>query len=457
MSHRIGTDAIDRFTLLDAEGEPILLETFTADAAYGVTTWEVSELGAGMYQLTVPITASGAYYLRLLGETFFQVHEFSLLADDIETGESITEYFTILDVDGLYVEGAVITVDAAYDPGAGEFAPIISEIGNGLYSATWSADSAGVYTLRLLATLPDPDEPQRFEFEHYVAAPVAEVSPFTAPIGTTLDDLVRGVAMACKDYHDVEATDDAPDGSSWPDYEELAGKPAKTFKGANLFVLAAADTANVGRSVRTVDSVEGTLLLARPLPGAVRVGDTGYLTDLESSGFSRRAYIRSINSTIKSAFPFALRDANWTMTSVLDGAAPWLSVPEELTHISMVSFPLYSDAAPTIIPFTEYGDGDGWTWDAANDRLQINSPYRDAAHNAYLSIRGYGRWPDLVDGSDVTGVDYEWIVHQTAGMLILSLRDPRRQSEAAMHFNRADALRLKASTAVIPNTIQIRP
>jgi hypothetical protein len=110
-----------------------------------------------------------------------------------------------------------------------------------------------------------------------------------------------------------------------------------------------------------------------------------------------------------------------------------------------------------LIPFTEYGDGDGWFWDAANDRLQINSPYRDTAHNAYLSIRGYGRWGELVDGSDVTGIDYEWLVEATAAQLILSLRDNRRQSEAAMHFNRADALRIKASTAIMPNTVQIRP
>lgn len=459
MSHLLGTDAVDRFTLLDSEGVAIEGETFTIDAAYGPTavTETVTELGNGMYQLTVPISASGAYYLRLVGDTSGQIHEFSLLTDEAEVGDTLTDYFTILDADGALVVGATLTVDAAYDPGGASFAPTLLEIGNGLYSATWGADSAGVYTLRVLATLPDPDEPQIFEFEHVVLAIVAEVSPLTAPIGTTLDDIIRGVAMACRDYYEVEATTDAPDGTSFPDADNLSGKPAKTFKGADLFVLEAADTVNVGRHVRTIDSVDGALLFARPLPGVIRTGDVAYLTDLESTGNSRRQYRTEINSRIKSSFPFALRDAAWTFTAVFDACAPYLTPPEEFTHISLVSFPLYSDAAPTVIPFAEYADGDGWTWDAAHDRLQINTPYRDAAHNAYLTIRGYGRWPDLVEGTDITGVDYEWLVHATAGMLVLATRDPRRQSEAAMHFNRADALRIKASTSIMPNTVMVRP
>jgi hypothetical protein len=455
----IGTIAVDRFTLVDAEGAYITLETFAADASFGPDTidWLVTELADGLYELAVTIPVRGSYYLRLLGGGSGQIHEFTTVADDYEVGDTITDYFTILDSDGAYVTGATLTVDATYDPSGTTFGPTTAEIGSGLYSISWGADSAGAYTARVIATLDPPEEPQLFEFEHIVVVPVAVSSPFATPIGTTLEDLIQGVAVACHDYKLVIATSDAADGATWPDRRRLGARAAKTFKGSLLYVLEAAVSANVGQEAYVIDSVSGALQLDVPLPGAVRVGDRGYVTNLESVGFDRDTYIFQLNSRIKSSFPFALRDAAWTFTDVLDAEAPYLTPPEDFTHISVVSFPLYSGSMPTLIPFTEYGDGDGWFWDAANDRLQINSPYRDAAHNAYLSIRGYGRWEDLVDGSDVTGVDYEWLVDAAAGMLILSTGDPRRQSEAAMHFNRADALRIKASTSVMPNTVQIRP
>lgn len=459
MAHRIGDTAVDRFTVLDAEGTVITGETFTVDASFGPASIAATftELGDGMYEETFPITASGMYYVRAVGTITGQVHEMSLITDETVVGETITYYFTILDADGAYVDGVPLAVEAAYDPSGANFGPTTTEIGDGLYAITWVADSNGVYTARVLATLDAPDEPQRFEFEHFVAAVVAAVSPFIAPIGTTLDDLIRGVAVACKDYYGVRATSDAPDGSTWPDRNRLGGRPAKMFKGSLLFVLEAADAANVGEEIYVTDSVSGALQFEFPLPGAVRTGDRGYVLNLESTGFSRDQYIEEINSRIKSAFPFALRDAAWTFTDVFNAELPYVTPPEEFTHISVINFPLYSGAAPTMIPMTEYPDGDGWFWDGSNDRLVINSPYRDAAHNGYLSIRGYGRWDDLASGSDVTGIDYEWLVHATAGMLILSVRDARRQSEAAMHFNRADALRIKASTSLLPNTVQIRP
>ena len=73
-----------------------------------------------------------------------------------------------------------------------------------------------------------------------------------------------------------------------------------------------------------------------------------------------------------------------------------------------------------------------------------------------LTIRGFGRWAALEDGSDVTGIDRQWLVEMTAGLMIQSLRDARRLSEAAMHVNRADGYLPKAITQLPANTIKIR-
>ena len=64
MAHLIGTTHVDRFTLLDSSGDPILGETFTADQVRDpqddLFAWEASELGNGLYEVRFEIDYAGS-------------------------------------------------------------------------------------------------------------------------------------------------------------------------------------------------------------------------------------------------------------------------------------------------------------------------------------------------------------------------------------------------------------
>ena len=122
MAHLIGTQGIDRFTVVDPEGNLIEGETFTADAVYGpddgIFEYTVTELGAGLYQVTWDLDLAGTYYLRVVTDTLdpFQVYEFEVRTDELEVGDTALHYFTLRDDDGNYYGGSTVTVSAAYDP-----------------------------------------------------------------------------------------------------------------------------------------------------------------------------------------------------------------------------------------------------------------------------------------------------------------------------------------------------
>jgi len=464
----VGTLQVDRFTVIDSEGTRILGATFSDDQNIapdsGNIAYTVTELGGGLYELSYPIDAEGTYYLRLVTTTIDppQIYEFSLRTAPPLVGETVLEYFTVRDDDGDYCTGCAITPDATYDPAGQPFTPITDDLGDGLYRVSWTADQAGVYTVRLVAPLADMgDEDQLFEIEVRVeSAAVVEPTPFLVIHGASRDDLVRDVALLCRDYYDVVATGDALDGSTWPDDLGLAARSPKMFKGASLFVLSAANADNVGKEVRVLDSVSNALALTPALPGPVRRGDVAYLTNIESAGFPRQTYVAQINARIGGIFPNALREAVWTFTAdddaLFDATAPYLRPPPEFTHITSVAYP--SGAwTPTEQEIPMEGNWRaGWYWDSSNDRIVIQGGYAAAADGHEIIIRGFGRWPALLTDSDTTGVDREWLTEMTAGVMIQGLRDARRLSEAAMHVNRADALRGKVTTQLPANTIRIR-
>jgi hypothetical protein len=459
----VGTTQVDRFTVVDSEGTLIAGETFTADQVIGpdggAFTYTVSEVSDGMYQVSVPFVLAGVHYLRLItdGLTPFQVYEFQWNTEDYLAGDTVTTYFTLRDDDGNFYGGSTVTVEIAADPSGASFVPIITDLDNGLYRITWGTATAGVHTLRLSADLVDVgDDPQRFEFEERVLAVAVVVPVLVSPIGSTLDELVRRVALACKDYLNVMSTEDSVDAQTWMDGLQLSARSPKSFKGASLYVWQATDPDNVGREVRIRDSVDGGLVLTPPLASPPRTGDRAYVTNLESTGFTRDTYVEQINAHIEDLFPNYTVPAYWSFPDAFSAESPFLTPPVEFTHIASIAYPVPGDPGNLVeIPYAaEYMDG--WRWDEYADRLIIGGRYRDHAHSAFFQIRGFGPHPPLTSADDQTSIDSEFLVQTVAADMIMSLRDPRRQAEGAWHANRADALRVKAIRMLPPGTIRIR-
>jgi hypothetical protein len=464
MAHLLGETHRDRFTIIDSEGTYLTGAVLESDRSYdpdgGTVDYAVGELGNGLYEIVWELDHVGYYYVRLVttNVTPFQVFEFQVRTDDPEVGDTVTNYFTVRDDDGQFFGGAPITVLDTYDPNGATFAMTITDLADGLYQADFQATYPGVYSFRLQADLSEiGDDPQIFEFDQRVLPLEATgETPFMPAYGPSLDELVRDVALLCRDLHDTRATEDAPDASHWIDRGSLVGRSPKTFKGASLFVMSAASDANLGYETTVVDSADGVLTLSPALPSVPRRGDTAYLTNLESTGFPRQTYVNQINAHILQAFPNDLRPAVWTFTDRFDAASPYLIPPKEFTHLYDVAYPssLYSPLEEHM-PMTDRNRS-GWYWDWASERIVIQGAYAAAVHGSLLTIRGFGRWEALTTNTETTGVDRQWLTSITAGDMIISLRDPKRMSEGAMRLNRADGFHVKMAISLPDGVIRIR-
>lgn len=464
MAHLLGETHRDRFTIINDEGGYLTGATLVSDRSYdpdgGTVDYAVGELGNGLYEVVWELDHVGLYYVRLVTTniTPYQVFEFSVRTDDPEVGDTVTNYFTIRDDDGNFFGGAPVTVIDTYDPAGEAFAVLITDLADGLYQAEFQATMPGIYSFRLSADLSEVgDDPQLFEFDQRVLPLVATgETPFMPAFGPSLDELVRDVALLCRDLYDVRCTEDAPDASHWVDRGALVGRSAKMFKGASLFVTSAASDENVGVETTVVDSVDGVLTLSPALPSIPRRGDTAYLTNLESAGFPRQTYINQINAHILQAFPNDLRPAIWTFPDRFDAATPYLIPPQEFTHLYDVSWPsfLYSPLEEHM-PMTDRNRA-GWYWDWAREAIVIQGGYAAAVHGQPITIRGFGRWEALEHGTEQTGIDRQWLTSITAGDMIISLRDPKRMSEGAMRLNRADGFHVKMAMNLPDGVIRIR-
>lgn len=474
MTHLLGVTHYDRFTVLDGEGNLITGLSFEVDQVYapdgGTFPWTISELTAGMYQVSWVLQAVGTYYLRLTTDQVpgfaLSVYEFEKVTDDIEILEEVVHYFTVRDDDGAYYSTAPIFPGLSVDPVGQAFSSYVVTLGEGLYRLHYTPDRPGVYSLRLDVNLSAiGDDPQTFEFEDRVVQAVSQPTALLPVHGSSLDDLVRAVALLCRDLRDTTATADT-DATAWR-ARDLSAMSSKTIKGSNLFIVSAAIDALVGTEGFVIDSNDHTLSFADPLAAPPRRGDRGYLTNLESQGFLRQTYVNAINDQIQNAFPIHLTPAQWTFgqdelteaertNALFDPAAPFITPGYEFTHIYGVSYPSPGYAPyETHIPYDDK-DRAGWWWDGANNRIVIGGGYRGGANGGMVQIRGYGAAPRLLGNTEQTSVSRKWLTEMTAGALIISLRDNRRMAEGQNHINRADAWLPELVTMVEPGTVRIR-
>jgi hypothetical protein len=453
-----GADYVDYFTLVDSEGTPITGETFTADKNIGpgdtTIDFTITEVGGGVYRMGW-ILVEGNSYLRIVTDTADprQIYEFEVHTGAYDVGDTITDHFTLLDLEGNYIGGEAFTGDTVIGPNDEAFAYDIVDLGDGLYRVQWEADAIGVYFLKLSTTT--FVQQQVFEFEEFVLAAFIDLpSPLEPVTGSSLDELVRAVAVQCGDYLRTRATQTSLQADTWTDELNCAVRSPKYFQGASFFCTNAAIADNIGIERRVRDSFDNGVYVTPALPGTPVAGDSGYFTNLNSQGFTRDTYVEQINSAIASIFPEHLVPAAWEFPDVFDGTVGYVEPPIEFTHLYAVQYP-YSGCLIDV-PFNQYPDQPGWWWDAARQRLWLGGEYLRSANGAAITIFGFGRDQPLVESTDMTSVSHEWIVESCAAVLIMSLHDARRMAEAMAHKNNADALRLKTATTTPPNTLRIR-
>jgi hypothetical protein len=377
---------------------------------------------------------------------------------DFSQGDTVRDYITVVDAGQQPVLGCTFTVVQTIDPDEDDFGLTIVEVGSGVYRVSFVAGKTGTYYWNII-TATGPEFPQQFE-NTFVISPLLTfgVAIGVAATGVTLLDLVRMVATELGDFLEVVAT--APsDASTFTDELRLAAISPSVLKGSALTVVAPSTSLNYGLNRRILDSSEDATLLTLkpPLPANISTGDVAWITNLHSRGFWLSQYASAINTVVVESFPGHAVPLSYTYPDVFSGADPAIPLPQQMTHVYAVRA-TNSEGTTQPVPLASWNTlgGPGWSFDASAGTIVIGDPYRCGMEGWQVTILGYGRAATLLNYSDVTTVDPEFIVNKAAASLRWSKGDQKRFPEAANFQSRSDLTMVKSFTMHEPNTIRVR-
>jgi hypothetical protein len=382
---------------------------------------------------------------------------------DFNQGDTVRDYFTVLDDAGSPVLGVEWSAGSTVAPDGGDFDLTISEVGSGVYKVEFLADQLGLYYYRVDSQDIDPTYSYEEEFT------IGVLSLYGAAVGAgasgnTLLDLVEQVATAVGDFKRVVATTaGASDGSTFPDAKRLAALSSSALKGAALMIVSPASSDNYMQDVRVADNDEDNqiLTLIPSLPAQVLVGDVGILTNLHSRGFWWDQYLSAINQAISRMQGIHSVTVDYTYPEVFSVADPTIPTPQHMTHVHTVEVFSSIDGYGTqkyVVPFSDQNNPNvsGWTYDYAAQRVVFHGYYGQVGDGWSVRLVGYGRPAPLVNPTDYTTVNAGWIVPYAASILRTGTGDQKQLATASMLFNNADMMLTAGVTIMEPNTIRIR-
>ena len=374
-------------------------------------------------------------------------------------GDVVRDYLTLLDPAGDPILNATWATLQTDDPDEEDFFLSVDHIGNGTYKVEFTANKAGTYYFSITTVGLTPEQ----VFENTIAVDALGVSGAvigTAAYGPTLDELIEMTATRLGDFKKIIATDNgAADGTSFIDNFRLAAIPSASLKGANLTIVSPTDSPNYQYQTRVKDSSESsTLLTLEPgFPSIVLTGTVAQLTNLQSRGFWRSQYVDAINVAQSDAFPNHLVPLSYTYPVAFTDQDPVIPLPTHVTHVHTVqAWDAYGDIRT--IPGADQNSplSHGWTFNEATGRITIGYPYLHEIVGRHIHLLGYGRPAPLVNPTDRTTVDAQWIAERAANLLRLGMGDQKRLAEASMFENQADRDILKIITFTEPGTIRVR-
>lgn len=379
---------------------------------------------------------------------------------DFSVGQTIRDYFTIQDSSGVNLTGVTWNVGSTEDPNGDPFTATVTEIGDGVYYVTLFPDTEGIWYYRIDSTNITPAQSFEESFIVEAAAPTANLTIGAAADGPTLNDLIMATAVRNSDFLEVEATQPGSiDGTSFQDELRLAAIPSQSLKGASITIISPDTSDNYLIERRVSDSSEDTqvLTITPAFPAQVQAGEVAWITNLLSQGSWRSQYKNAINEAIASAYPSNLVRVEYTHPDPWDQDNPYITLDASITHIYGVRVD-DGTTDPTLIPQSAQNISvyPGWFYDFGLGQLGLSGDFRYAANGATVSVLGYGRSPVLVDATDRTSVDREWIVFYAAEIVKGGKGDQKLMAQASRMENRADIVRPKIITGLEPNVLQIR-
>jgi hypothetical protein len=372
-------------------------------------------------------------------------------------GDTIRDYFTVLDESDVPIAGLTVTMISTLVNGETTFMGA-TEVGGGTYYVQFSPDVPGNYYY-LLSVNSDPV--QYFENNFDVDGPVETSTELALASGTTtLEELIYGVATEVGDLRVLKATEaGGSDGGSFIDRIRGSAMPSEALRGANAWV-ATADSGNYWQETRitSYDGNTNAFTVSPNFPSAIQENEVIWLTNIYSKGFWRQQYIDAINSSVKKFTGINAVPLNYTITGLTYGETAEIARPDALTHIYGVTMWGYDDTTPYDIPMAPQNRSDlaGWSYDYATKQIRLRSFSWVPREIETIRILGFGSEGGMTLPTDTTRASYALIVPDAAARLLRGKGDPRLLANAAQTQSMADTWFPASTTQYPPNTLSVR-
>lgn len=327
------------------------------------------------------------------------------------------------------------------------FAPTLIEIGNGEYAVSFVPTVTGYVSMHIKY---DQAGIEREFLGSFHVVDDVTVGPLigTQAGGVTLANLIRSTALRANDLIDTSASETRADLNTWKDDLNL-NEDDNYFEGMELYITSGS---SIGSTHRVIGSSDGVLTFTPPLSTPIQIGTTGELYNRRGVGFRRQEYKNVINMCIREGGSNAYNRTTQAVATMVDGTNPTFTVPANMSHICKVQ---YQDA------FGDWHDirrnpHNGWSYDRGNLLVWLHGGSLSIATNKALKVKGYAPNAELVNDSDRTGVDAEWLT-QTAAWILQNSNPENAGNLAPGQFlsNRADALRGKMVTVMDAGCVKV--
>jgi hypothetical protein len=204
--------------------------------------------------------------------------------------------------------------------------------------------------------------------------------------------------------------------------------PANEYKGRTIW-FSDGTVANLEQSRKINGSTPGTgtVQWAVALPSATAAGDEAEMWNLRGTGWEPQEINRLIKMAHREAqehIPIPLTSSEFTW----DEDAPTLTIPEAMIAVTGVEYQHQVSEAWNAIPRAQRRGAPGYYVQREDRTIRIDGPLRYGLDGFTLRIHGEQRESPMVDDSDLTQINVEYLVARVCEMacsaLLLRTPDP---------------------------------
>lgn len=369
---------------------------------------------------------------------------------EFTVGDVLEEDVYVTDPHGNPLAGLAPTTHEGTGP-AGAIGFHVTEVGGGhyrIYSNPVALD--GFYSVRV--QMNDPYN-QQFNISFTVDPVVSDVDILTPGDRVQLAELRRMLARRQNDYIRVVATADSSERQVIDAMNFV--EDTDHFRGAEI-ICVTGNRNNVGQRRKIINSRYDAyqIELLSPFPSKILAGDTFDLFRVGRSGNSIAIYDAAINDAIRMAWP-ANREKLAATIGTYARLDQGIAIPTIFTHVYDVHAYIDDGYGWVQVPPTNHRNGRGWFVNRGDRTLGVAGGLEWVVDEKAIRLYGYGRPEELVQDTDSTSTDAEWILEMAAGELLINELDQAVYPIGQSHINRADQLRAKMVVPSEPNTVAI--